>query len=174
MQRKYILAFVPKLGGVQKHIIDYAFEHVGVSDKYMLGEASLPHVTLHQFYLEEQLVDNFIKKISLSSLTKMIGLSFNDISCISFDNVTFWASLMPDERSELILLHKGYAELLGLSIKLNFDPHMTLFNSIDSAYTLLVDEVKLRYRKITAEFALSLGVCDEIGQFNKSIHIFDK
>ena len=133
MVNKYNLAFIPKLKADQQKIIEYANKHASVAGQYMLGEHSLPHVTIHQFHADKLQAEKIINAVEGSHLLKFMNLKFEEISCISFDNKTFWASLMPNQRDTLISLHQHFATVLNFPVKQTYDPHMTLFNSLDSS-----------------------------------------
>ncbi len=173
MENKYILAFIPKFREDQQKIIDYAAKHRSIAGQYMLSEHSLPHITIHQFHADELQLKKIINLVEASNLLKWINLSFESISCISFDNITFWASLMPNHRDTFISLHSDFAELLNFPIKHTYDPHMTLFNSLDSSYEVLVNSIKSQHLTISADFVLALGICDAYGQFTRVLYIFN-
>lgn len=170
MLKKYNIALIPK--SASKRITDFASNLSNISDQYLLGEHSLPHVTLYQFTAKEENIDVICQKIASSSIPRAINLKFNDFSCITFNQKIFWASLLPDRINDLHNMHKMIAEIIGHPIKSNYDPHMTLMSTQDKEYESLVDELKPNYAPINDEFILSIGESDDIGQISKNLISF--
>jgi len=171
MKNRYNIALIPTT--TAGSVIECSRKFAAISGDYLLGDESLPHVTIYQFTAEEDEISLILEKLETSEISKSIDLEFADFSCISFDNITYWASLMPDKVSELNQMHRLVAELLGKPIKRTFDPHMTLMSTKDRNYEQLVDDVKKRYRNIRDTFVLSLGCADEVGQYLKIIYAFN-
>jgi 2'-5' RNA ligase len=164
---KYNLALTPISHGDE--VVKCANQFSSMANTYLLGENSLPHVTLYQFEASERLIEDIWKRVNESWKKDLIELKFEEFSCISFDNEIFWTSLLPNNRENLFKMHALIAELLGKPIKSNFDPHMTLFNTKNSDYKNDVELIKSTYKPISDTFVLSLGHSDDVGQLSKII-----
>ena len=154
-------------------VISYAKNFTDIADKYLLSNASLPHVTLHQFDANNDELSNIIAKLESSNVTKSLELEFENFSCITFGNNIFWASLLPNKINEIISLHVDIANLLKMPIKKSFDPHMTLMSTKECRYEEKVNSLKKIYKPIKDEFTLTIGHSDEIGQYLKVIQLFE-
>lgn len=167
MKNKYNIALIPL--NKTDEITKFAERFNHISDMYSLGKNSLPHVTLLQFYAEDDEIKNIWNKIS-NSLENMIDLTLDSFSCISFDNLIFWASLIPNNRKKLLEMHKLVTEILDQSFNSKFDPHMTLINTKVRGYEKLVEFEAKSYKPISDSFLLSVGHSDSIGQYLKTIY----
>src|SRR3990167_11050710 len=168
MTKKYNLALIPVTKN--NEVITLAKKLSPITDKYLLGEKSLPHVTLYQFQAEEEEIGSIWKQVIEVWKEKPIDLAFNKFSCITFDNTIFWVSLLPDKCDVLHKMHAVIANILKLPIKKMFDPHMTLINSKDKEYEKEVAKLSDLYKPITDTLILSLGMSDDIGQFINLIY----
>jgi 2'-5' RNA ligase len=164
---KYNLALMPV--SKDDEIIMHANQLSKLADKYLLGKESLPHVTLYQFEAEEKEVENIWKKVKMSWQGGLIELEFKEFSCISFDDIIFWVSLLPNNCENLHKLHGLIASALDKPIKKNFDPHMTLINTKNKDYEKDVDTIKKSFKPISDAFVLSLGSSDALGQLTSVI-----
>ncbi|HEU5281422.1 MAG TPA: 2'-5' RNA ligase family protein [Gammaproteobacteria bacterium] len=164
------IALIPESKSMD--VINCAKHFSGIAGQYLLGDLSLPHVTVYQFKARESEIDSVLNKVKSANIEHAINLSFETFSCITFDNKTHWASLMPDNVDELNHMHKTIASAINRPVKSNYDPHMTLMSTQQSDYELLVDSVKQNYRPISDKFVLSVGESDEVGQYLKVIHTF--
>lgn len=167
---KFNIAFVPKVKGLD--IIKLAEPFSSISDHYLLGADSLPHVTLYQFTADKGELAHMIARLTAAGIKRVIELQFQTFSCISFDDAIFWASLMPDKASELTEMHELIAGIISRPVKPNYDPHMTLMSTRHRDYELLVDAVKRDYEPIGDEFILTIGESDDVGQYLRQIHSF--
>jgi 2'-5' RNA ligase len=171
MQKKYNLALIPTKNSAA--VIALAQKFSAIADKYLLGEKSLPHVTLYQFTAEEKEMDLLWKKICNIWHKKPIKLTFNEFSYLTFDNKIHWLSLLPNKNNILHEMHNTIASILQLPSKKTFDPHMTLINTLNQYYKEKVAPLIRLYVPIADSFALALGTSDDIGQLLKLIHIHD-
>lgn len=167
MKNKYNIALIPSSQSCS--VIEYARFLAPIADKYLLGERSLPHVTLYQFYAEESQIELLWETVRSKLDRHTIELAFHEFSCLTFDESTFWASLLPDHGDALMQMHYVVAETIGQPIKQNYDPHMTLMNTKNAAYEERVAILKNRYKPIRDTFVLALGKSDEIGQFTEVV-----
>lgn len=165
MKQKYNLALLPASQAVAQGFIDFAALHTALADGYLLGNNSLPHVTIHQFLAHDVVVPDLIDLIEASNLTKTLELQLSEFSCLSFDGHSYWTSLLPNQRDTLTTLHQEYAQLLHLPIKPNYDPHLTLFRTLDPNYQDRVNQTKKLYTPLNDTFKLTLGKSDPLGQF---------
>jgi len=163
MIKKYNIAFIPI--SYSNTIINLAKNFAHIADKYLLGEHSLPHVTLYQFTWDGNEISNIWEKITSVFNETHIELTFDEFSCITFDHETYWASLMPNNRDILINLHHLIANILKMPIINTYDPHMTLMSTKNKEYENDVEKLKAQYVPVTDVFVMSLGECDDIGQF---------
>lgn len=163
--QKYNVALTPI--NENRSIINCAKNFSTIADQYLLGEKSLPHVTLYQFMADEHSIDNIWEKVCKALEQHFIDLSFRECSCITFDNSIFWVSLLPNNCDLLIKMHSSISSVIDKPIKNNYDPHMTLINTRDKNYENLVNEFSKSYIPIQDTFVLSLGKSDAIGQFTE-------
>lgn len=162
---KFNIALVPSQKGPE--IIKYARLFSSIAGDYLLGDSSLPHVTLYQFSAHNADIGHIINKLKAQDIKRSLVLQFKGFSCVSFDQKTYWASLMPNHLVELNELHKCIAEIIDQPVKSNFDPHMTLMSTEHADYESMVENVKRDYEPICDNFILTIGESDEIGQYLK-------
>jgi 2'-5' RNA ligase len=172
MQKKYILALLSKKPDIfvreaQKHFSD-------LTEGYLLGENSRPHITLCQFFLNSpnllpeiwEEVQQICPSPPQPSFTK-----FAFKKNIFKDNLTWWAQLVVGPNADLIHLHTLCVFLLekkGISCinahGKNYDPHLTLALNkelrLSDLDTHLFDP---------SPFELALGEADELGQFVQTV-----
>jgi hypothetical protein len=173
IQKKYILALLSKdpdifVREAQKQFSD-------LTEGYLLGEKSRPHITICQFFLNtaDSLPEIWSEAQQICpsppqpSFTK---LAFQ--KCVYENYKGWWAQLIVDRNPELIHLHALCLFLLekrGLSCLNNhgenYDPHLTLALSkelrLSDCNTHLFDP---------SPFELALGEADGLGQFVRTIH----
>lgn len=157
MIKTYNLALIPV--SKSDEIITLAKQFENMADKYLLGEKSLPHVTLYQFQSKENEIPFIWKKVCECLEEKSIVLTFSNFSYITFDNNIFWISLLPDNSDTLHKMHALIAGILQAPFKKTFDPHMTLLSTKKNNY-----EVEGMSKPIVDTFIISLGIPDNIGQ----------
>jgi 2'-5' RNA ligase len=167
MKKKYNLALTPL--SISNQVINIAKKFEDISDQYLLGAISLPHVTLYQFNALEAEIESIWQQVRKDWKYKNIILTFNEINHSTRDHQIYWVALLPDNQKELHQMHACVAQILGLPIKPTFDPHMTLIN------TKIHDQIKIIklfsfYQALTDIFTLSLGKSDDIGQFKEIIY----
>jgi hypothetical protein len=164
---KYNIALVP---------VKKSGEFIALSQKmsflntiYQLGENSLPHLTLRQFYAEEIEIDLIWGKVIDSLNRHHIELKFNNFSLKTFDDVIFYISLLPNNIAELNFMQSQVSLIVGAINNISvYDPHLTLISTLNKLYENKVERVIEEYASISDRFILSLGICDKIGQL---IHI---
>lgn len=171
MLRKYNIALLPT--SKNQEIVNCSSFFSSISDQYQLGENSLPHVTLCQFQANESTVRDLWDRVCDALTGHIISLELKDFSCISFDHKIFWISLMPDQRTLLNDMHSVVAEIVNSPAKKSYDPHLTLINTKDNEYEKMADKLIKKYSPISDDFVLSIGECDEIGQFTKLLYQCD-
>lgn len=167
MKSKYNIALIPTK--FSNKIIELANELKDIADRYVLGTKSLPHVTIYQFDANEENIDKIWSSVLRSLDQTSIHLVFEKFSCITFDNKTFWASLLPSNLDFLMDMHSKVATAINLPVKTNYDPHMTLINSINKDYEKFVNDLSASYKTVEDTFVLSLGKSDAIGQYTEVI-----
>lgn len=169
--KKFNLALLPITTSEQYITISQTFAFL--KTEYQLGEKSLPHVTICQFYAEESEIDTIWESIDDSIKENTIELEFDKFSCISFDNKTFFISLLPNDASELFKLRSELACYTKESIHKPYDPHMTLISTSDSSYEIKADSLIKKNITVSDRFILALGLSDEIGQFIEIVKQID-
>lgn len=173
MQKKYILALLSKKPDIfiqeaQKHFSD-------LTEGYLLGENSRPHITLCQFFLDSP---DLLPEIWSGAQQICPSLPQPSFTKFAFqknsyeDSLTWWAQLVVDHHADLIHLHTLCVFLLekkGISCinahGKNYDPHLTL---------ALIKEPHLCNLNMDlfdpSPFELALGEADELGQFVSTIY----
>lgn len=171
MKKKYNLALIP----VSKdgEVVALSKKFSTIADKYLLGDSSLPHVTLYQFQAEEKEIDHIWKQACNAWEEALLSLTFSKFSCITFDNNIFWISLLPDNCDILHKMHGLIANILQFPAKEAFDPHMTLISTKNKKYEEEAALVSDSYKPIADKFTLSLGTSDDIGQLTHVIYRSD-
>lgn len=162
--KKYNLALLP-VNKTDK-LIGLAQKFSIMETKYQLGDRSLPHITLCQFYADEKEIDKVWDNVCYALDVNALELDLNSFSCITFDNSTFWVSLIPSETSQLHLMRNELDSVLRLKSTKAYDPHLTLISTLDKSYESKAASLIKEYQAISDKFILCLGECDEIGQFN--------
>ncbi len=166
MKNKYNLVYVPLNKNAE--IIAIAQQFAGYADQYLLGKQALPHVTLCQFEAMEQDLESIWSRAGTMIHAKFISLRFDTISILDKHNY-HWVSLMPDQRDELFNLHYEALKVLEISDKVWFDPHMTLFNSVNDKFADAVNNFTKSFSGLEDKFALALGKSGFAGQFKEII-----
>ena len=176
--KKYNIAYIPSLQ--QSQLIAYAAELAAVlgADKYLLGEKSIPHVSLCHFEQQESEVANVwqaIKALALPSLQ----LTFNSMRSKTYpdhplwDGVS-WLSLMPDKLAELTAIHLKITAIVKNPLNAAFndyDPHLTLLNCRDRLRCAQVNLASKVDPAFTDEFSLALGPIDDEGQLITILYV---
>src|SRR5439155_12908394 len=112
-------------------------------------------------------------KVTKAWEEKPIELEFKKFSCITFDNSTYWASLMPDKCEKLHEMHGLIARVIEQPTKKSFDPHMTLMSTKNKEYEKVVNKFSSSYVPVSDNFVLSLGKSDDVGQLTEVLHCCD-
>ena len=73
-------------------------------------------------------------------------------SCISFDEIHFWISLLPDERLELLEMNSRISKLIVSASHRAFEPHLTLIGSLDRDYEIKTALSRKAYKPISDVF----------------------
>jgi 2'-5' RNA ligase len=152
MKDKYNLVYVPLNKNAEITAIAQQFSRF--AHQYLLGSEALPHVTLCQFEALEQDLEK-------------IWARAEKINVLDHKNEFNWVSLIPDQSEELYKLHDEALKVLEITDKVWFDPHMTLFNSVNKDYAGAVEDFSKIYQPIEDKFALALGTSGFLGQFKK-------
>lgn len=172
MKKKYNVALVP--GNSSESVVNLSSQFFSASAGYLLGEQSLPHVTLYQFLSDPNDITEIIQNLRSSKISRSIDLVFYHFSYITFDDTIYWASLLPDRINELNAMHRQVADIISHPIKENYDPHMTLLSTRDKNYVSLFESTEKTYTPIMDTFTLSIGKSDNIGQLIEVVHQFNQ
>lgn len=171
MKNKYNIALIPM--HTSNLIITLSNKLSHIADQYILGENSLPHVTLCQFIASEDALADIWDKVCDSLQHKIIDLVFMDISCITLNNIIHWISLLPNNNDKLSVMNVLVADIIKNPVSKSYKeyvPHMTLVNTKNKDYEKFAGELSKSYEPIADTFILSLGKSDEIGQYTKMIY----
>src|SRR3990167_8909696 len=112
MKNKYNLALIPV--SKSDETIELAKKFSTIADEYLLGDRSLPHVTLYQFQAEEKEINHIWEQVCDIWEERSFALTFSKFSCVTFDNNIFWISLLPDNCDALHKMHSHIANTLRL------------------------------------------------------------
>lgn len=165
MLKKYNIALMPI--SKKEEIIQFAQHFSAISDEYQLGMHSLPHITLCHFHAEEKNIQAIWQRICQALPKQGIELTLTDFSCITFNGIIFWISLIPNQRSVLNTMHRIVATIVKEPVNAYYTPHMTLANTRDAQYGKKITEITKFYTALSDQFILSIGACDSIGQLTK-------
>jgi 2'-5' RNA ligase len=168
MKNKYNLALLPTLRSDE--LITFSAKFANIADQYLLGKNSLPHITLHQFEIEENKIASIWEKISTVWKDEYINIELSKFSYITFDKKTYWISLLPKNTEILHKMHIFIANTIRLPLKENYDPHLTLLNTKVDHYQSELDNISNVFHPISDKFILTLGSSDLIGQFTNVIY----
>lgn len=168
MKNKYNLALVPM--SKPSEFIDVAQKLLSISGNYLLGKNSLPHVTLCQFDADDSEIAAIWTKVCDMWHGKSIDIELAEFSYITFDNDTYWISLLPKNSETLHKMHISAAEILKLPAKKTYDPHLTLLNTKNNHCQSEIENIEKYFVSIKDTFKLSLGRSDEVGQFTEIIY----
>lgn len=171
MKTKYNIALVPTSKAIEFVKLSKEFSHI--ADNYILGDRSLPHVTLYHFEADESDIDDVWRRVCKVWDGKLIELLFLDFSCITFDNKMYWVSLLPNNCDILHKFHAEIADAIKLPIKQSFDPHLTLINTKNKDYEKEVDRLSKSYIPIEDTFILSIGKSDVVGQLTEVMYHYE-
>lgn len=127
--KKYNIALLPS--AKSEDFIKLSKQLAFLEAQYQLGDDSLPHVTLLQFYADESQVDEIWENAMHHLNEHSIDLEFKCFSFITFNNHTFYISLIPNNISILYKMHSQLCLLFTPTINKPYDPHLTLISTID-------------------------------------------
>ena len=167
MKNRYNVALLPITQN--DNVINLAKKFSAISDCYLLGDGSLPHITLCQFTAEDSTINSIWESICACDIEKKLYLTFETFSFVTFDDCTFWVSLLPDNCDKLIKMHSIIKDIVKNELTKAYDPHMTLANSKNREYKNFSDSICKQYATIRDEFILSLGKSDLIGQYTEIV-----
>jgi hypothetical protein len=172
--KRYNLAFIPT--GNADQFIHYAAQlsQVAPADKYILGGASIPHVSLCHFAIDSQKIESVWEAVKELGLPKLHLIFKNRRSKIYPTHPTWggicWISLIPDHIDKLTEIHLKVAAIIKAPLNAAFseyDPHMTLFNShAEKPCTQLNFQPQVD-STLEDEFMVALGLIDNVGQITK-------
>lgn len=170
MLKKYNIALLPR-GGFAK-FFELSQRLSSLSAGYLLGEKSLPHVTLLQFFLEEEHLDSLWKSLSNTSLNRHLELTFSELSFFTYDTLS-WISLLPNHCNLLAEMHEIVKSVVSAGHTRPYDPHLTLTNTNNLDYAPLAGKLLMPLPSLSDTFILSLGECDSAGQFTKLLFQYE-
>lgn len=174
MRIRYNIALTPMHNG--RKIIALSEKFKDIADQYLLGDNSLPHVTLCQFIANEDEIPEIWNKACDSLNQKMINLVFKEFSCITFNDSMFWVSLLPNNSDKLMEMSCIITDIVKSPVSKShnrYDPHMTLVNTKNKEYKKIAKNISESYKLISDKFILSLGQSDNIGQYTKMIYRYE-
>ena len=169
--KKYNIALLPSSRCEDFIVLSQKFSIL--SPVYQLGPRSLPHVTLCQFKANVSEIDEIWDDVCAVQGNHLLNLKFSNFSCMTFDNIFFWVSLVPNNLLVLTRMHSKILNIVKSGNDKLYDPHLTLIGTLDSSYERQVELLQIGHKCISDKFILSLGGCDEIGQFTDVIKQID-
>lgn len=169
---KYNIAFIPKKN--QEQFITFAekvHKAAGIG-AYLLGEHSIPHVSLCHFEAEELQIEKIWTEIKFLNI-ESIKLTFDEIRSKSYHGHpkwggVSWVSLISDNLDQLKNIHLNVASIVKKPLNASFyqyDPHLTLLNSYNEQACLAFNYKLLN--PLIDDFFMSLGPIDKNGQLLK-------
>jgi 2'-5' RNA ligase len=167
MKEKYNLALLPMTKS--EDIINASQAFSNMADKYVLGEQSLPHLTLYQFKIEESETKHLWEVVCETWNEDPINLVLEKLSFITFDEDIYWVSLLPGNPTILRKMHEKISRIINHPAKESFDPHVTLINTRNKDCKKEVDKFAIQYEPIRDSFILKLGKRDDVGQFTEVV-----
>lgn len=144
-------------------------QQISLEKDYKLGFNSIPHVTISQFWLEENKLEMLWEKVITTMNIRTLNLTFITFSCLTFDNKFFWISILPTKTVELHKLHKQLNSIINTKPSRPYDPHLTLLSTKDSNYIEKASPILSKDISISDDFLIAIGNCDELGQFTNII-----
>jgi 2'-5' RNA ligase len=166
---RYVIAFLALIPNIFIHEAREKF--FALSEGYLLGSKSLPHITLAQFYLASEdklrdIWDEVVSKIDTTYHPKFLGLSLTKKA------KNLWGvSLLAAREPTLV---KQHLEVVDILKKNNiscisetgdlYRPHLTLARIKELNISSFNDDLLE-----SSLFTLALGYCDENGQYVFSI-----
>ena len=178
---RYNIALLPKIHHNTLLQLASTF-HDNPHIDYLLGEHSLPHITLVQFRTDAASINDiwinvqtFLHQIQFHTITLELSGLDGYISPTQPDYI--WLQLLPNEIHALRDLHKNIVQILKEKnlIPLNrsldhYEPHLTLIHTPNFSH-LTSNKSMIT---LSDTFYLALGESDEMGQFKKIIHCFER
>lgn len=172
MKNRYNLALIPT--SKSDSFIELAHGFSEIAYQYLLGENSLPHITLRHFEAHEFEIASIWQETLPIMEKKPITLELSSFSFTTSDNHIYWISLLPNRTNLLYRLHSEINRILRTQPKKPFDPHLTLLNTTKNNYQKDINKMALSFKPITDSFKLTLGRSDVIGQYREALyhHVF--
>jgi hypothetical protein len=171
MLQKYNIVFTPDQN--LKQFIQYA-EKLSQDippDKYLLGVNSIPHVSLCQFELESDRIEDVWGKV-IALKPPALRMTFAERRSKSYPGHpkwggVCWVSLMPDHIDQLTKIHLEIANIIKKPLNAAFseyDPHLTLFNSLAEESCAFLNRMPKVDPPLAEDFNVALGLIDDLGQ----------
>lgn len=144
--------------------------------EYLLGENSLPHISLCHFEAEEMDIANIVEKVKELAIST-VHLTFSAQRSKTYPDHPLWGkwswvSLIPNKLEQLKALHLQIAQIVKpLNASFNdYDPHMTLFNSYDKERCNKLNESTCLSPALMGAFEIILGRLDAVGQITETLY----
>lgn len=141
------------------------------------GDASIPHVSLCHFESTPEQIENIWEQVQTLACTGM-DLIFDHHRSKTYPKDSgasgcAWVSLMPNHEEDLHALHLQIAEIVKKPLNMsyeNYDPHLTLFNSLEENACAEFNHTPKVVPALTDRFVIALGLLDPYGQITKILH----
>jgi hypothetical protein len=180
MQYKYNIAFTPITIADRQQFIRYAeslAQHMPPFE-YMLGDKSIPHLTLCHFEADES-AHTFIWQQVMKLPHQTLELTFKTRRGKTYPPALAWSdapwvSLIPEEVDSLHNIHHAIATIVKNPTNLSYadyDPHLTLLNSKNNAQCEQLNVDPAVHPPLTCQFMIALGRSDAVGQLTELLHI---
>jgi len=168
---RYNIALLPVRGA--EKVVRLSGEFANIAEGYRLGSHSLPHVTLCQFVAYPVVLEDLWRQVCTQTGCVQVELTFRKLSFTTSDQQVYWIALVPDEREMLQELHEQVTGIIGQPLNrayANYDPHMTLVNTKNSAGKNLLLPVEKAMQPLRERFVLSLGKADALWQYREVLY----
>ncbi|MFJ1267110.1 2'-5' RNA ligase family protein [Legionella lytica] len=140
-------------------------QQISLEKDYKLGINSIPHVTIAQFWFEENKLEKLWETVIERIQVTTVNLTFKKFSCLTFDNNNYWISLLPTKIKELHELQHQLNSIIHINSLRPYDPHLTLLSTKDTNYIEKAQPILNKDIFISDDFVIAIGNCDELGQF---------
>lgn len=168
--KKYIIAYVPCFDhAVFTSLIEGQKKY---SKSYCVGADSVPHVTITQFLINPEDLEEVWGSVCSKIENPFIELEFKKYSQVTFDGNLHWLSLIPEQTAELFEGHFIASKFIEPLRKDAYEPHLTLFNFLIKNFQIDIESLEQGV-EIKGGFHLVLGESDPVGQLTNVIATYD-
>lgn len=178
MAKYYNIALIPINDRDQFIRYAHALSSTVSADTYHIGvDASIAHISLCHFTAEPEQIDAIWQQVQDLDWPTL-HMTFDHHRSKSYPDNTImvdicWVSLMPDHLEQLKERHLQVAKIIQHPLNASFeqyDPHMTLFNSLASTACADFNRHSDVTPSLKDDFKVALGFIDAVGQITELIY----